>query len=219
MSAKDEILTRVRTALRDVPPGDIETDSPVVWRHGQPVEVDGDVLELFAERVADYKAAVVRCSAAEVPQAIVDALQAAEVTSVVVPAGLEPSWQDAIAGSSLRLVVDQPDAALSNLELDQIDAVVTAAAVGAAQTGTIMLDHTADQGRRALSLVPDVHVCVVRADQVVSGVPEAVARLKPAVLAGQPVTWISGGSATSDIELSRVEGVHGPRTLHVIISQ
>ncbi|MGB3955169.1 MAG: LUD domain-containing protein [Brooklawnia sp.] len=219
MSAKEEILSRVRTALRDVPPGDIETDSPVAWRHGQPVDVGRDIVELFAEQVADYKAAVVQCPADEVPQAIVDALQAAKVGSVVAPPGIEQSWQDAIAASGIRLVVDRPDAPLSNIELNEIDSVVTAAAVGAAQTGTIMLDHTADQGRRALSLVPDVHVCVVRADQVVSAVPEAVARLKPAVLAGQPLTWISGGSATSDIELSRVEGVHGPRTLHVIISQ
>lgn len=218
MNAKDEILARVRMSLRDVPTGDIEADAPIDWRYGQPVEV-GDVLDVFAERVADYKAAVVRCSQAEIPEAIVQGLQAAKVTSVVAPPGLDSSWRKAISQAGMQLLVEQPESPLSNTELNEIDAVVTAAAVGTAETGTIMLDHTADQGRRALTLVPDVHVCVVRADQVVSGVPEAVARLKQSVLAGQPLTWISGGSATSDIELSRVEGVHGPRTLHVIIAE
>lgn len=218
MNAKDEILARVRMALRDVPTGEIEADAPIDWQYGRPVDV-GDVLDIFAERVADYKAAVVRCSQAKVPEAIVQGLQAAKVTSVVVPPGLDDAWRQAITQSGMQLHVEQPEAPLTNTELNEIDAVVTAAAVGTAETGTIMLDHTADQGRRALTLVPDVHICVVRADQVVSGVPEAVARLKPAVLAGQPLTWISGGSATSDIELSRVEGVHGPRTLHVIIAE
>lgn len=95
--------------------------------------------------------------------------------------------------------------------------MVTGARVGIAETGTIVLDHAADQGRRALSLIPDVHVCVVGLDQVVSDVPEAVARLQASSDQGQPLTWISGPSATSDIELIRVEGVHGPRTLHVIL--
>ena len=218
MNAKDEILARVRRSLRDVPAGEIEADAPIDWRYGQPVEV-GDVLDLFAERVADYKAAVVRCSQAKVAEAVVQGLQTAKVTSVVVPPGLDSGWCEAIRQAGMQLLVEQPESPLSNAELNGIDAVVTAAAVGTAETGTIMLDHTADQGRRALTLVPDVHICVVRADQVVSGVPKAVARLKPAVLADQPLTWISGGSATSDIELSRVEGMHGPRTLHVIIAE
>ena len=109
------------------------------------------------------------------------------------------------------------DPALSSDCLDRFDAVVTSAVVGIAVTGTIVLDHTEGQGRRALTLVPDVHVCVVTADQVVGDVPEAVARLSASVKAGRPLTWISGGSATVDIELQRVEGVHGPRTLRVVL--
>lgn len=218
MSAKDEILGRVRAALSDVPPGEIETDAPIAWRYAQPVDV-GEVLADFTEKVIDYKAAVVRCPVKKVPAAVVDALKSSGANSVVAPSGLDADWCRAITKAGFELVVEQPDARLSNTELNQIDAVVTAAAVGAAQTGTIILDHSPDQGRRALTLVPDVHVCVIRADQVVSGVPEAIARLKSSVLAGQPLTWISGGSATSDIELSRVEGVHGPRHLHVVIAE
>ena len=137
------------------------------------------------------------------------------------PAGLAPAWT-ADLPDGIRLVTDDH---LDNTALDGVAAVVTAAAVGVATTGTIVLDHGPDQGRRALSLVPDLHVCVVRASQVVHDVPEAVARLRSTVDQGasagmpRPLTWISGASATSDIELERVEGVHGPRTLHVILVQ
>lgn len=159
-----------------------------------------NLLELFTERVEDYRATVVRCPPDEVEAQIARVLGP---KSAVVPPGLP--WP--VPGSVV-------DAGQSAAELDRIDAVVTAARVGIALTGTIVLDHGPDQGRRALTLVPDTHVCVVRADQVVPDVPDAVALLDPA----RPQTWISGPSATSDIELSRVEGVHGPRNLVVIVT-
>ncbi|MDR1833932.1 MAG: LUD domain-containing protein, partial [Propionibacteriaceae bacterium] len=133
------------------------------------------------------------------------------------PAGLDESWAHAVSAAKLKIHRDDPP--LSNYELNDTDAVVTAARVGIASTGTIVLDHAPDQGRRALTLVPDIHVCVVAASQVVSDVPEAMARLKQSVLDGRPLTFISGGSATSDIELQRVEGVHGPRQLCVVIAE
>jgi L-lactate dehydrogenase complex protein LldG len=198
MSAREEILARVRAALADV--GEVPPASAAPRRTAVP-----DVVGHFAERVADYRATVVRSTpqrlAADVAAAVPDG------ASVVVPAGLAFPVPGA--------VVD--DGTLAAAELDRIDAVVTQAAVGIAETGTIVLDHGAGQGRRAITLVPDRHVCVVRADQIVLDVPDAMALLGEAVRAGRPLTWISGPSATSDIELSRVEGVHGPRTLHVII--
>lgn len=193
MSARDEIFSKIRTALRDAP-----TPAPAS-RSYRDAGYDGNVLDLFVENVEDYRATVTRCSEERLAAAIAGVIGAA---TVVVPPGLEWLVEGAV-----------PDTGQTATELDRLDGVVTAAAVGIARTGTIVLDHGPDQGRRALSLVPDLHVCVVRADQVVYGVPEAVARLDPA----RPQTWISGPSATSDIELTRVEGVHGPRSLHVIL--
>ena len=133
----------------------------------------------------------------------------------MLPSGIDASWRSAVEEAGLEVVGDEPQ--LTNDQLNKTDAVLTAAAVGIAETGTFVLDHHTDQGRRALSLVPDRHVCVVRADQVVTDVPEAVVRLRGAIEAGRPLTWVSGPSATSDIELNRVEGVHGPRALHVLV--
>lgn len=204
--ARTEILARIRGALGDdrpvVPPALRRADMP--WEQAV-------ILAEFVENTADYRAVVEQCAEADLPERIAAALDAASVASVVRPAGLEPSW---LAGFSGQVVTDE---CLTAYDLDGIDAVVTAAAVGIAATGTVVLDHADGQGRRAISLVPDLHVCVVRADQVVPDVPQATAALRDAVRAGRPLTWISGPSATSDIELDRVEGVHGPRTLHVIV--
>ncbi|WP_409483393.1 lactate utilization protein C [Arsenicicoccus dermatophilus] len=213
--SRDAILGRIRTALADVPRSTPEADVEVAWRYGRPTEMP-DVVGRFAERVEDYRAVVERCPADQVPTRVASALTAHRVQTVVLPDGLDPAWRGAVEQAGVRTLRDDR---LTSAALDGVDAVVTGCAVGVAETGTIILDHGPDQGRRALSLVPDVHVCVVRADQVVSDVPEAVARLAPSLRAGRPATWISGPSATSDIELSRVEGVHGPRTLHVIVAQ
>ncbi len=215
MSAREEILSRVRSALVDVTQPDPALDVPIEWEYGRPTAMP-DVLVRFVEMCEDYKATVVRCSAADVADRINGLLSAAGVRSVVLPSGVEQAWRQAIEASGIAVHDDEPP--LSRAELDAIDGVVTAAAVGIAETGTIVLDHASDQGRRALTLVPDTHLVVVRADQVVSDVPEAVVRLAEAVTEGAPLTWISGPSATSDIELSRVEGVHGPRNLLVVLA-
>jgi L-lactate dehydrogenase complex protein LldG len=193
VSAREEILGRVRSALADVPA------VPTVAVPRRTPEPGTDVVSLFCERVADSRAEVERCSSADLP-ARVQAAVAGE--RVVVPAGLGLDVADSVV-----------DGGLSAAELDALDAVVTRARVAIAETGTIVLDHGPGQGRRAISLVPDHHVCVVDAAQVVADVPDAVALLD----ATRPLTWISGPSATSDIELDRVEGVHGPRRLHVIV--
>jgi L-lactate dehydrogenase complex protein LldG len=216
VNARAEVLGRIRRALADVTTTEPAADVPIDWEYARSTPMD-DVLAQFVERTADYKATVRRVPAGDVPGAVADLLTGAGVASIVLPGGLEPAWRAAVEDAGITIHDDDPP--LSREQLNAIDGVLTAAAVGIAETGTIVLDHAPDQGRRALTLVPDVHLVVVRADQVVSDVPESVARLADAVSHGNPLTWISGPSATSDIELSRVEGVHGPRTLLVILSE
>lgn len=196
-TAREDVLARVRSALEGTAPDAEPVQSP------PGVELSGEeLLDRFAERVEDYRATVRRCTAEDLAAAVREALP--EGARVVVPPGL---------GLELPGAVVDGDPVLGAYELDDLDAVVTAARTAIAETGTIVLDHAEDQGRRAITLVPDLHVCIVRTDQVVPDVPGAVARLDPT----RPLTWISGPSATSDIELDRVEGVHGPRTLHVLL--
>lgn len=206
-AAREEIIGRVRAALTDVPADDV---TPVDWAYGRPSSTgDLGLVDRFAERVADYKAVVERVDPAHLSDhvnALLENLDGPVIADAVVRdllSGVDPVWLS--------------DDDLSPSELDAASAVITTAAVGIANTGTIVLDHSAGQGRRAVSLVPDVHLCMIRTDQIVSDVPEAVARLIEQGSATRAQTWISGPSATSDIELDRVEGVHGPRTLHVII--
>ncbi|KUN86289.1 LutC/YkgG family protein [Streptomyces griseoruber] len=207
MNSRERILGRVRRALADAP----EDDKPVERGY---LRVHGDrgaeeTVELLAENLADYRALVHRCSQDELPSVIGRLLAERGAKSVIVPPGLDAAWLSATEADRVE------DTARSTpYELDRVDSVVTACAVAIAETGTIVLDGGPDQGRRRITLVPDHHVCVVRVPgQVVSSVPQALERLDPA----RPLTWISGPSATSDIELDRVEGVHGPRTLEVIL--
>lgn len=201
--ARAQILGRIRAALADRP-----SVPDVPWAYGSAVGTGGaDRVERFVERVADYRARVERVDEAALGAALAAAL--GEFGRVVADPAVQAQWPQAARW------VD--DAGLGALDLDAVDAVVTTATVAIANTGTLVLDHGAGQGRRALSLVPDVHVCLVRNEQIVDDVPKAVARLMESGVHTRPLTWISGPSATSDIELDRVEGVHGPRTLHVIV--
>ncbi|MDR2973446.1 MAG: lactate utilization protein C [Propionibacteriaceae bacterium] len=215
MSARDEILRRIKASLADLPDRD-RTDEAIDWTYGQPTAMD-DVIGTFIDRCADYKARVEKVPESRVRATITSVLESLGVASAVVPDGLDASWRQGVLDAKAEIRADQP--AMTARQLNDVGAAVTGAKVGIAETGTIVLDHGPDQGRRALTLVPDIHVCVVRTDQVVSDVPEAITRLRPSIEQGQPLTWVSGPSATSDIELSRVEGVHGPRTLVIIVAQ
>lgn len=192
IDAREEMLTRVRAALTDRP-----TPPPVVREYR--VGSGGGSAQLFADRVADYRATVYRDTTPH------DILADRGITRIVVPDGFPDSWMPRV-----ELVREPVDTAT----LDSVGAVLTTCRVAIAETGTVILDHGPGQGPRALTLVPDYHLVVVRTDQLVASVPEALSHLDPV----RPLTWISGPSATSDIELNRVEGVHGPRTLDVLIS-
>lgn len=212
MSSRDKVLRRVRAALADVadvadgstgPSGseDVAGDVP----RSYDVTREFDAVDTMVDRLVDYKARVRVIAAGALPDEVAAAVRGRRVAA---PAGVPDAW---LTGAG-EVVRDEPQP--SAADLDRVDLVVTGCAVAIAETGTIVLDGGADQGRRALTLVPDQHVCVIRDDQIVRTVAEALRRLDPA----RPLTWISGPSATSDIELDRVEGVHGPRTLDVIIA-
>lgn len=211
MSSRDRILGRVRRALADVPADDTPYERAVerdyLREHGGLSAPE--TVELLAENLADYRAIVHRCRIGELPSVIARLLAGQGSASVLVPPGLDEGW---LADTAVTRVADRPESTPD--ELDRVDSVLTGCAVAVAETGTLVLDGGPDQGRRRITLVPDHHICVVRVpDQVVSSVPQALERLDPA----RPLTWISGPSATSDIELDRVEGVHGPRILEVVL--
>ncbi|MEW2353935.1 LUD domain-containing protein [Spirillospora sp. NPDC029432] len=205
MSAREEILRRIERITPARPAAEIAADYAAIDRSYLRRHHDGGIVELLAERVADYRAAVRTVSEGELPDAVAAAL-AARTGTYGVPAGLPAGWLSAVPAD--RLAADPPVA-----DLDGLAGAVTGCAVAIAETGTIVLDHGPGQGPRALSLVPDYHLIVVPADRIAADVPEGLERLDPA----RPLTFVSGPSATSDIELSRVEGVHGPRTLEVLL--
>ncbi|WP_420037241.1 LutC/YkgG family protein [Streptomyces sp. cg28] len=210
-SSRDVILGRVRRALGGpvAPPTayDTDVDRGYLREHGE--RTVEQTVDLLAENLADYRAIVHRCTGEELAETLATLLTRHGSQHVVVPSGLPDRWVAAV--DAVRVPDQEAD---TPAELDAVDSVVTGCAVAIAETGTIVLDASPDQGRRRITLVPDHHIVVVRVpDQVVSAVPQALERLDPT----RPLTWISGPSATSDIELDRVEGVHGPRTLEVIL--
>lgn len=212
MSARDDILAAVRSALstQTVPAPPVER----LYRQDSPDAPGSEaVIADLIEKLEDYTAVVRQTDEAGVPDAIADFLS--DVKSVVVPSGLPGQWKQAAGRDGRQVREDSRENRLSNYELDEIDAVVTASRVAISLSGTIVLDGEADQGRRAITLVPDTHVIVLRVADVYPTVPQAVAVLNENPT--RPMTWIAGPSATSDIELVRVDGVHGPRNLRVVI--
>ena len=216
-TARERILQRIQTALHGGASAAATTPAPSVniavartYRQRDEAPRD-DIINRFIERVTEYKAQVQRVTAEQLPTAIAEALHRRGIERLVTPADLPAAWLPA----TITRLSDNND--LSHETLDGSQGVITGCTLGIAQTGTIVLDHSAYQGRRAISLVPDYHLCIVRAEQIVGLVPEAIKELEAAVQAGRPITFISGPSATSDIELNRVEGVHGPRTLEVLV--
>ncbi|WP_172381281.1 LUD domain-containing protein [Streptomyces sp. MNP-20] len=215
MSGRDVVLGRIRRALGPAPEDAHDpyaaygaaVPRDYLREHG--TRTEAATVDLLAENLADYRAVVHRVDADGLAELLARLLAARGARTVLVPPGLPPGWLT--AADAVRV----PDRAASTpRELDRVDSVVTGCAVAVAETGTIVLDGSPDQGRRRITLVPDHHVCVVRVpEQVVASVPLALERLDPR----RPLTWISGPSATSDIELDRVEGVHGPRTLEVVL--
>jgi L-lactate dehydrogenase complex protein LldG len=207
MSAREEILARVRRALADVP-ADEPRDAPAVDRVAY-LPIDGavpDAVAHFAERAADYRAAIRYARPDTLAAAVAEVCAVHRARRIGVPTGLPGAW----VPSTIEPIVDD---GLGVRALDALDGVLTGCALAIAATGTVVLDGGARSGRRALTLVPDLHICVVEAWQIVAGLPAAIAALDPT----HPTTFVSGPSATSDIELERVEGVHGPRRLALVI--
>jgi L-lactate dehydrogenase complex protein LldG len=214
VSAREEVLGRIAAAHRAAPPPDLPYEA---LQRDYRTESDLDaaaLTERLVDRLLDYKALVRRCTPAELPGTIAAALTERGATSVVVPAGLPDSWLAALpSGVAVHVDGNAREDQVSVAELDRLDGVLSACSVAVAETGTLVLDGGPGQGRRVISLIPDYHLCVVQPEQVCADVPQAVRRLDLT----RPTTMISGPSATSDIELNRVEGVHGPRTLEVIL--
>ncbi|MGN8132391.1 LutC/YkgG family protein [Paenarthrobacter sp. 22069] len=209
MSTREHILAAVRTALKDAP---AVPDIPRGYR----LEGEADAqqrIEILVDRLEDYKAGVTVVDEDAIPATIQSILAGA--TTYVAPAGLDPAWLAWETDTSRTIYDGGAHGPRSVTELDGTDAVVTGSAVTVAESGTIILDGSPNQGRRAISLIPDHHICVVRSQDITAILPEALRKVDGTA----PLTMISGPSATSDIELERVEGVHGPRRLDVIIAR
>jgi len=208
LSAREEILSRIGAALGQ---GVAVPEVPRAYEQAGAGLPAGDetVVARFCERVAEYRATVRRVGAGEVENAVAEACRELGARRLAVPAG------NSRRPPGVELVVDDPP--ISAQSLDDFDGVLTGCALAIAETGTIVLDGGAESGRRALTLVPDLHICVVEEARIHASVPDAIAGVAAAAAEGRPLTFVSGPSATSDIELERVEGVHGPRELVVLV--
>jgi L-lactate dehydrogenase complex protein LldG len=211
MSAREVILGRIRAGLADVPGGEQAAEVPVPRDYRTRGELSrGELVERFMQRLRDYHADVREVEPEGVVDAVASACAERGLSTIAVPPGLPAHWRPATVD-----VVE--DKGLTAKALDQINAALTGCAVGIAETGTLVLDGQGVSGRRLLTLVPDHHICMVRPEEIVGLVPEAIAAVAPSAERGLPITLVSGPSASSDIELERVEGVHGPRHLLVLI--
>lgn len=213
--SKSEMLAAIREALSEIPGSEKPDDIEVMRNYRQEGELSQkEIVELFAERVGEYKATVQVIEEKNLKEVIAESCKREEIKNLVVPSGFRKD----LLPDTVTPLYDDPKNPLSHRELDNSDGVVTTCAFAVAQTGSIILDAGEGQGRRALTLVPDYHLCIVREDQIVELIPEGFAAVESSVTKeGRPITFISGPSATSDIELSRVEGVHGPRRLEVLV--
>ena len=214
MNAREEVLARIAAAHHAAAPPNLRYED-ITRDYRTTSDASAEALtELLIDRLVDYRALVRQCSPDDLAATIAAALAERGARTVVVSADLDSSWTANLSASVLTDGLSTGDQ-LSVAELDEVDGVITSCAAAIAETGTLVLDGSSGQGRRVLTLIPDYHLCVVLPDQICADVPQALARLEPT----RPLTMISGPSATSDIELNRVEGVHGPRTLEVIIVQ
>ena len=213
-AARAEILAAIRRALGPVAEAEASGAelAPSIPRPAS--AACAQLLERFCERVRDYGAGALRIGPDDVTKAVVELARRHGARRLVVPAGFPERWRPEVP----ELVVD--DGRLEARELERFDGALTGAALAIAETGTLVLDGGPDQGRRALTLLPDLHICVVDAGRLVADVPDAIAAIEPPLREHRrPLTLISGPSATADIELRRVQGVHGPRRLEVVVAE
>lgn len=206
--AREAILGAVRRATERMAPTEAE---PPAYRRDLGLSPE-PLLERFAGRLADYGVTVLHVAEAEIAATAAARLAARSIRTLLIPPDLPEAWRP--SGPSFVLDAGQPPRVLN-----EIEGVMAGCAVGIAESGTIVLDAGPGQGRRAVTLLPDYFLCVILTRQVVGLLPEAMPRLRPAIDAGRPLTFVSGPSATADIELNRVQGVHGPRTLDVILAR